>query len=74
MNNYFLKNYNKINYQEFLKTNDYYIQRIKILVEKLPQKLDLINLGLVLQEQIILLAPPIYNSKENENLKQCLLG
>jgi hypothetical protein len=75
VNNYFLKNYSKINYQEFLKTNDYYIQRIKLVTEKLlgMRKLDSTNLGLILQEQIIYLGTPIYNAKDNENIRQAVL-
>jgi hypothetical protein len=76
INGYFIKNYKKINYQEFLKTNDYYIQRIKVLEEELgkPKKIDLTNLGMILQEQLIAIALPLLNPREMETFQNPLLG
>jgi hypothetical protein len=62
-----------MNYQEFLKTNDYYIQRIKLLMEKLTKQQKISDIGLILEEQIYSLALVIVSPPEDKNLREALL-
>jgi hypothetical protein len=73
VNSYFIRNYKKLSYKEFIKSNDYYIQRIQLLIENLETLHDTGSTGLILQEQIIRLEIPIYNARRNESLLMTLI-
>ena len=74
MNNYFYKTYKRLDYQDFIETNDYHIQNIKLFIEAIQKgkNLDINRYGQCLQNFILSMEKPIMMAVENNLLKSAV--